>query len=99
MLLKTETFYLPITPFVLFVRLVILYVYLEGGYITGGNEEVKNKLELYLGRARIEYIKHNDIRYTTKNEEERENIKKERRRTIIYDDDYTFRFDVLAKFS
>ena len=31
--LKTETFYLPITPFVLFVRLVILYVYLEGGYI------------------------------------------------------------------
>ena len=65
--LKTETFYLPITPFVLFVRLVILYVYLEGGYITGGNEEVKNKLELYLGRARIEYIKHNDIYYRQQN--------------------------------
>lgn len=60
--LRTETFYIPITPFILFVRVVILYVYLEEGYIQN-NQTVKKKLEDYLGRARLEYIKFNDIYY------------------------------------
>ena len=65
--LRTETFYVPVTPFILFVRLVILYVYLEGGYISGGNDPVKKKLEDYLNRARIEYIKFNDVYYRQRN--------------------------------
>lgn len=60
--LRTETFYIPITPFILFVRVVILYVYLEEGYIQT-NQSVKKKLEDYLGRSRLEYIKFNDVYY------------------------------------
>jgi len=64
--LRTETFYIPITPFILFVRLVILYIYLEGGYIPA-NDAVKKKLQNYLERARIEYIKHNGAYYRQQN--------------------------------
>mgnify|MGYP001229831183 CR=1 FL=1 len=61
--LKTETFYIPITPFILLVRLIILYQFLKGGYIKGGNTNAELFLEQYLDRSRLEYVKHNGIYY------------------------------------
>ncbi len=61
---RTEIFYLPITPFILFVRIAILYIFLKKQYIPiGDNQRLLDTLDAYLNRARLQQIKYNGYIY------------------------------------
>lgn len=68
---KTEIFYLPLYPFILIVRLIILYTFIKKRYISQISEKAKQAesiLKSYIDTLRIDSVKYGDVVYKRQDE-------------------------------